>query len=301
MIIDQLIEKIKEKNNPTAVGLDTTFEYLPEEVQRSCQNIDDVCNAIEKFNKDIIDAVYDIVPCVKVQVAYYEQYGYKGMKVFEETLKYAKSKGMITIADVKRNDIGSTSKAYSKAYLSGVEINDKRFIGFDSDFITINPYLGADGVEPFVEDCIKFNKGLFILVKTSNPSGEQIQNQIISNKTVYQEVAALVEKWGEKLLGEKEYSSIGAVVGATHKEEGDRIRKDHPKIFFLIPGYGAQGGSVKDIKDMFGEKRNGAIVNSSRGIICAYKTEEYRGLTYQEAARKASLKMKEDLLSIYEG
>ncbi len=298
MVIDKLIEKIKEKNNPTVVGIDTTFEYLPEDIRKKCNNIDDVCSAIQKFNFDIIDAIYDIVPGVKVQVAYYEQYGYKGMQVFEETLKYAKNKGLITIADVKRNDIGATSKAYSKAYLSGIEINGKKFIGFDSDFITVNPYLGVDGIEPFVDDCIKNDKGLFILVKTSNPSSDQLQNKMIGDKTVYQEVATLVEQWGEKLVGKYGYSSIGAVVGATHKEEGENIRKAHKKMFFLIPGYGAQGGGAKDIKGIFDENRNGGIVNSSRGIICAYKEEQYKGLSYQEAARKACLKMKEDLLTI---
>ena len=261
------------------------------------ESLDDAAEQIFEFNKNIIDNIFDIVPAVKVQVAYYEMYGYQGMKAFKQTVDYAKSKGMIVIADVKRNDIGSTAGCYSKAYLSGVEVAGKKIIAFDSDYITVNGYLGSDGILPFVKDCKENDKGLFILVKTSNPTSGELQDKKFENgNTLYEEMGDLVEKWGSELIGKYGYSSIGAVVGATHREQAEIIRKRNPHTFFLIPGYGAQGGKAEDLAVCF-VNGIGGIVNSSRGILCAYKKDKYQGMDYAKAARQASIDMREDLNS----
>lgn len=295
MIIDELIEQIIKKDNPTAVGLDTCLDYLPKEMLDKVQTLEDATKAIIQFNKNIIDEIYDIVPAVKVQVAYYEMYGHQGMYAFNETIKYAKQKGLIVIADVKRNDIGSTAGCYSKAYLSGVEVAGKKITPFESDFITVNGYLGSDGILPFIKDCEDYNKGLFILVKTSNPTSGELQDKKFENgNTLYEEMADLVTEWGKSTVGKFGYSSIGAVVGATHREQAEIIRKRCPNTFFLIPGYGAQGGKADDLAVTF-VNGLGGIVNNSRGILTAYKKEKYSSLGYAKAARQACLDMKTDL------
>ncbi len=297
MIIDKLIDAIKRTDNPSVVGLDTCLDYLPQDMLAKVESLDDAAEQIFEFNKNIIDNIFDIVPAVKVQVAYYEMYGYQGMKAFKQTVDYAKSKGMIVIADVKRNDIGSTAGCYTKAYLSGVEVAGKKIIAFDSDYITVNGYLGSDGILPFVKDCKENDKGLFILVKTSNPTSGELQDKKFENgNTLYEEMGDLVEKWGSELIGKYGYSSIGAVVGATHREQAEIIRKRNPHTFFLIPGYGAQGGKAEDLAVCF-ENGIGGIVNSSRGILCAYKKDKYQGMDYAKAARQASIDMREDLNS----
>ena len=297
MIIDKLIDAIKRTDNPSVVGLDTCLDYSPQDMLAKVESLDDAAEQIFEFNKNIIDNIFDIVPAVKVQVAYYEMYGYQGMKAFKQTVDYAKSKGMIVIADVKRNDIGSTAGCYSKAYLSGVEVAGKKIIAFDSDYITVNGYLGSDGILPFVKDCKENDKGLFILVKTSNPTSGELQDKKFENgNTLYEEMGDLVEKWGSELIGKYGYSSIGAVVGATHREQAEIIRKRNPHTFFLIPGYGAQGGKAEDLAVCF-ENGIGGIVNSSRGILCAYKKDKYQGMDYAKAARQASIDMREDLNS----
>ncbi len=297
MIIDKLIDAIKRTDNPSVVGLDTCLDYLPQDMLAKVESLDDAAEQIFEFNKNIIDNIFDIVPAVKVQVAYYEMYGYQGMKAFKQTVDYAKSKGMIVIADVKRNDIGSTAGCYSKAYLSGVEVAGKKIIAFDSDYITVNGYLGSDGILPFVKDCKENDKGLFILVKTSNPTSGELQDKKFENgNTLYEEMGDLVEKWGSELIGKYGYSSIGAVVGATHREQAEIIRKRNPHTFFLIPGYGAQGGKAEDLAVCF-VNGIGGIVNSSRGILCAYKKDKYQGMDYAKAARQSSIDMREDLNS----
>ncbi len=297
MIIDKLIDAIKRTDNPSVVGLDTCLDYLPQDMLAKVKSLDDAAEQIFEFNKNIIDNIFDIVPAVKVQVAYYEMYGYQGMKAFKQTVDYAKSKGMIVIADVKRNDIGSTAGCYSKAYLSGVEVAGKKITAFDSDYITVNGYLGSDGILPFVKDCKENDKGLFILVKTSNPTSGELQDKKFENgNTLYEEMGDLVEKWGSEFIGKYGYSSIGAVVGATHREQAEIIRKRNPHTFFLIPGYGAQGGKAEDLAVCF-VNGIGGIVNSSRGILCAYKKDKYQGMDYAKAARQASIDMREDLNS----
>ena len=294
MIIDNLIDRILELDNPTAVGLDTQVDYLPEEMRAKCISLADIGEQIFEFNKNIIDNIKDIAPAVKVQVAYYEQYGVEGMRAFKRTLEYAKQNGLFTIADIKRNDIGSTAGAYSRAYLSGIEIDGKRFVEFEADFITVNGYLGSDGLKPFIDDCKKYDKGLFVLVKTSNPSSGELQDKVMNGKTLYENMADLITDLGSELVGKYGYSSVGAVVGATHKEQALDIRQKYPKLFFLIPGYGAQGGNGKDIAVSF-KDGIGGIVNNSRGILCAYRKDDYKGQTYYEAARNAVINMKNDL------
>ncbi len=295
-MIDRLIEKIKSTDNPSVAGIDTSFDYLPENVKSKCSSLSDAAAAIVDFNAELIENLYKIVPAVKVQVAYYEMYGVEGMAAFKKTLEMAKERGLIVISDVKRNDIGSTATCYSNAYISGVNVGGKRFTAFESDFITVNAYLGEDGIKPFVNGCKENDKGIFALVKTSNPSSGQLQDRVFeSGETLYESVAALVEKWGEPLVGKYGYTDVGAVVGATHPKQAERLRKIMPHTFFLVPGYGAQGGTAKDLTVCFDEKGLGAIVNSSRGIICAYKNEKYRGLSVGKAAAAAAEDMREDI------
>lgn len=295
-MIDLLIEKIKQTKNPSVVGLDTCVDYLPQDMQDKISSLSDVCDALTEFNKNIVDNICDIVPAVKVQVAYYEMYGVYGMQAFQNTLQYAKSKGMVTIADIKRNDIGSTASAYSRAYLGKSSFCGMEVTPFASDFITVNGYLGTDGIKPFTDDAKQYDKGAFILVKTSNPSSGDLQNKKLQNgNTVFEEMAAFVKEWGKDLVGKHGYSDIGAVVGATHKAEAEVLRKKFPSLFFLVPGYGAQGATAEDVSVNFDKNGLGAIVNSSRGILCAYKKDKYTGKNYYQAARKASLDMKDDL------
>lgn len=296
MITDKLIDGIIATQNPTCVGLDTLFDYLPDDMKAGAKTFEDVAERVLEFNKKLVDNIADIVPSVKVQIAYYEMYGAAGMKTYYETLKYAKEKGLYVIADAKRNDIGSTASCYAKAFLGETQVNEGALKAFPSDYVTVNGYLGSDGILPFVEECEKYDKGIFVLVKTSNPSGAEIQNVILENGVpMYEYVGGLVEKWGESTVGKYGYSAVGAVVGATHPAEAARLREVLPHTFFLIPGYGAQGGKAKMLKSCFKENGLGGVVNNSRGILCAYKKN---GGTYYQAAREACIAMQKDLASV---
>ena len=296
MITDKLIEGIIATQNPTCVGLDTLFDYLPDDMKAGANSFEDVAERVLEFNKNLIDNICDIVPSVKVQIAYYEMYGVAGMKAYFETLKYAAQKGLVVIADAKRNDIGSTASCYAKAFLGNTQVNEKEIAAFPSDYVTVNGYLGSDGIVPFVEQCEKNDKGIFVLVKTSNPSGAEIQNMKLENgQYMYEYVGGLVEKWGESTVGKYGYSAVGAVVGATHPTEAARLREILPHTFFLIPGYGAQGGNAEMLKSCFAANGLGGVVNNSRGILCAYKKN---GGTYTEAARAACIAMQKDLSSV---
>ena len=296
MITDALIERIVGMKNPTCVGLDTSFDYLPDEMRAGVKDFAGAAERIFDFNKTLIDRLYDVVPSVKVQIAYYEMYGAPGLKAFEETLRYAAEKGLIVIADAKRNDIGSTAACYSAAFLGETNVEGNALRAFPADFLTVNAYPGTDGIAPFVDDCKKRDRGIFVLVKTSNPSSGELQNKLLADGTpVYEYMGALVEKWGEGTEGKYGYSAVGAVVGATHPEEAARLRKLLPHTFFLIPGYGAQGGNAQMLKCCFGADGLGGVVNNSRGILCAYRK---RGGTYYDAARAAALDMQRDLASV---
>ncbi len=299
--IDRLIDKIKETNNPTIIGLDPRFDILPKcVINKYPKTIEGVAQAIVEYNKNIIDDVYDIIPAVKPQIAFYEMFGVPGMIAFKETCKYAKEKGMIVVADIKRGDIGSTAEGYSNAYLGKTKIGDIEQSIFDVDFITVNPYMGSDSVIPFVKDCIKYGKGIFVLAKTSNPSSGELQDlHLEDGKEVYKKVSELIEMWGEDLRGKYGYSSVASVVGATYKEQLSDIRKIAPHTYFLIPGYGAQGGKAEDIALGFDEKGLGGLVNASRSLMCAYKndmyTDKYQEEDYAKATREEAIRMKEEL------
>lgn len=295
-MIDKLIEKIEQKQNPTVVGLDTSFDYLPDEMREGVNNFAGAADAIVAFNKKLVDAVADIVPAVKVQIAYYEMYGVEGMRAFCDTCRYAESKGLIVMTDAKRNDIGATAECYAKAYLGETAVGGKAYTAFDSHFLTVNGYLGSDGIKPFLGWMQKRDKGIFVLVKTSNKSSGELQDMKLENgKTVYEYMGALVEEWGKDSIGKFGYSDVGAVVGATHPVQAEILRREMLHTFFLIPGYGAQGGTADDLKVCFDKNGRGGIVNSSRGILCAYRQEKYKGLSFEEAARKACEDMKADL------
>ena len=305
--IDKLIKKIQETQNPTVMGLDPRYEMLPQCVaSKYAQDLEGASKAIIEYNKALIDATYDIIPAIKPQIAFYEMFGIEGMKAFKETCEYAKQKGMIVIADIKRGDIGSTAQGYSNAFLGKTKIGKKEESIFDVDFVTINPYMGTDCVKPFVEDCKKYGKGVFILVKTSNPSSVEIQDVKTENgEEIYTKVAQLVEKWGEELRGEYGYSSIAAVVGATYPEQLKQIRKTAPHTYFLIPGYGAQGGKAEDIALGFDNKGLGGIINASRSLMCAYKSDRWKDqfneTEYAQATRAEALRMKEELNKAIQG
>ena len=299
--IDLLINKIKEMNNPTVMGLDPRYDMLPECIKEKYNgSIEKICEGILEYNKTLIDSVYDIIPAVKPQMAFYEMFGIEGIKCFKETCKYAHEKGMIVILDAKRGDIGTTAVAYSNAYLGKTPLGSFEETFFDVDFITVNPYLGSDGIKPFIEDCKKYDKGIFVLVKTSNPSSGELQDLKLENgKTIYETVGELVETWGEDLRGEYGYSSVGAVVGATYPEQLESLRKELPHTFFLIPGYGAQGGKAKDIALGFDKNGLGGIINASRSLMCAYKSDlwkdKFSDEEYAQATRAEAIRMKEDL------
>ena len=302
-IIDQLIEKIKIMKNPTVIGLDPRYEMLPKYVKdKYPKTLEGVGQAIIEYNKALIDAIYDIIPAIKPQIAFYEMYGIPGMQAFKVTCEYAKQKGMFVIADIKRGDIGSTAQGYSNAYLGKTKIEENEQSLYDIDFVTVNPYMGTDCVKPFIDDCKKYNKGLFILVKTSNPSSGELQDEKLENgEEVYTRVAKYVEKWGEELRGEYKYSSISAVVGATYPEQLKQLRQIAPHTYFLIPGYGAQGGKAEDIALGFDENGLGGIVNASRSLMCAYKSEMWKDKKkkkdYAKATRAEAIRMKEELCS----
>ena len=302
-MINQLVKNIKEKDAPIVVGLDPKLDYLPEKLLEEAiasrgETLDAAAEAIWQFNKGIIDATYDLIPAVKPQSAMYEQFGIPGMEAFKRTCDYARSKGLVIIGDVKRGDIGSTSEAYAVGHLGKVQVGSRTFYPFTEDFVTVNPYLGSDGVKPFIKICKEENKGIFVLVKTSNPSSGEFQDRVVDGKPIYELVAEKVAEWGQTHMGEN-YSYVGAVVGATYPEMGAALRKVMPKTYILVPGYGAQGGKGKDLAAFFNEDGLGAIVNSSRGIICAYKQDAYKDQfgpdTYADASRQAVIDMREDL------
>lgn len=278
-MINKLINKIQKTKAPIVVGLDPMLAYVPEHIQKKAfdefgETLEGAAEAIWQFNKEIVDKTYDLIPAVKPQIAMYEQFGIEGLKAYKKTVDYCKSKDLVVIGDIKRGDIGSTSAAYATGHLGKVQVGSKTYAGFDEDFATVNPYLGSDGVKPFIDVCKQEKKGLFILVKTSNPSSGEFQDQLINGKPLYEMVGEKVAQWGEDHMGDS-YSYIGAVVGATYPEQGEILRKVMPKSFILVPGYGAQGGKGKDLVHFFNEDGLGAIVNSSRGIIAAYKQEAY--------------------------
>ena len=296
-MIDTLIEKIKEKGNPTVAGLDPKLAYLPEEMKKNAfdqygETFEGAANAIFEFNKELIDALYDIVPAVKPQSAYYEMYGIEGIKCLKKTIDYAKEKGMYVILDAKRGDIGATSEAYATAYLGNTEIGEKTETAFDADCLTVNPYLGSDGVLPFVKMCESRNKGIF--VKTSNKSSGELQDLKSGGRYIYEVVADLVKEWGSTTIGMYGYSNVGAVVGATYPEQAEVLRKLMPHTYFLVPGYGAQGGGAKDVVPCFNNDGMGAIVNASRSIMCAYMKN---GGSVGEAARQEAIRMRDDITS----
>lgn len=301
-MINKLIEKIKKTHAPIVVGLDPMLNYVPEHIQKRAyaefgETLEGAAEAIWQFNKAIVDATYDLIPAVKPQVAMYEQFGLEGMKAFKKTVDYCHEKGLVVIGDVKRGDIGSTSEAYAVGHLGKVQVGSKRFYGFDEDFATVNPYLGSDGIKPFIKVCKEENKGLFILVKTSNPSSGEFQDRLIDGRPLYEWVGEQVDAWGKEHMGES-YSYIGAVVGATYPEQGKILRKVMPKTFILVPGYGAQGGRGKDLVHFFNEDGLGAIINSSRGIIAAYKQEAYAKFgaeNFADASRQAVKDMIADI------
>ena len=301
-MINKLVAQIKKTNAPIVVGLDPTLKMIPEHIMKAAiaehgETLEAAGEAIWQFNKAIVDAVYDLIPAVKPQIAMYEQFGLPGLVAFKRTVDYCKEKGLVVIGDIKRGDIGSTSEAYAVGHLGKVTIGSKTCYGFDEDFVTVNPYLGSDGVNPFIKICKEENKGLFILVKTSNPSSGEFQDQMIGEKTLYQMVGEKVAQWGEDCMGD-DYSYIGAVVGATYPEVGKIMRKVMPKSYILVPGYGAQGGKGKDLAHFFNEDGLGAIINSSRGIIAAYQQEAYAKFgaeNFADASRQAVIEMREDI------
>ena len=279
-MINKLIAKIQKTGAPIVVGLDPMLNYIPEHIQKKAfaeygETLEGAAEAIWQFNKEIVDKTYDLIPAVKPQIAMYEQFGIEGLKAYKKTIDYCKSKDLVVIGDIKRGDIGSTSAAYAVGHLGKVQVGSKCYVPFDEDFATVNPYLGSDGVKPFIEVCKEENKGLFILVKTSNPSSGEFQDQLVNGRPLYELVGEKVAQWGEEHVGQSGYSYIGAVVGATYPEMGAVLRKLMPKTFILVPGYGAQGGKGKELVNFFNEDGLGAIVNSSRGIIAAYKQEKY--------------------------
>lgn len=301
-MINQLVEKMKRTGAPVVVGLDPMLSYTPEAVKEKAfreygETLEGAAEAIWQFNKEIVDHTYDLIPAVKPQIAMYEQFGIEGLKAFAKTVDYCRKKGLIVIGDIKRGDIGSTSEAYAIGHLGKVQVGSKSYYGFHEDFATVNPYLGSDGIKPFIDVCKEEKKGLFILVKTSNPSSGEFQDRLIDNRPLYEIVGEQVAKWGEDHMGDH-YSYIGAVVGATYPEVGKTLRKLMPKTFILVPGYGAQGGKGADLVHYFNEDGLGAIVNSSRGIMAAYKQEAYKEFgeeKYGEAARAAVKDMVRDI------
>lgn len=308
MFIDRLIESIEEKNNPTVVGLDPKIEYVPAFILDKAfnefgRNLKGASQAILEFNKRLIDAIYELVPAVKPQLAYYEMYGVGGMVAFDETCKYAKNKGLLVIADGKRNDIGTTAEAYSKAFLGSTlidsEVEEK---AFDVDALTVSPYLGVDGIKPFIEDCSKNDKGIFVLVKTSNKSSGQLQDLVThQGQSIYEVMAGYVQQWGKDVMGKYGYSSVGAVVGATYPNQAKLLRSIMKHAYILVPGYGAQGGTARDCANSFNKDKRGAIVNASRSVMCAYKSDlwksQYSEDKFAEAARAEVIRMRDDLNS----
>lgn len=306
-MIDRLVEKIQKTHAPIVVGLDPMLSYIPEHIMKKAfdgygETLEGAAEAIWQFNKEIVDHTYDLIPAVKPQIAMYEQFGIPGLMAFKKTVDYCHEKDLVVIGDIKRGDIGSTSAAYAMGHIGNIQVGSKAYTPFGEDFVTVNPYLGTDGVKPFVDVCREEKKGLFILVKTSNPSSGEFQDRLIDGRPLYEWVGEKVAEWGADCMG-KDYSSIGAVVGATYPEMGKVLRGIMPKSFILVPGYGAQGGKGADLVHFFNEDGLGAIVNSSRGIIAAYKQEDYAKFGaehFAEASRAAVEAMIEDIDSALE-
>ncbi len=306
-MIAKLIEKIQKTQAPVVVGLDPMLSYIPQGIMNKAaaeygESLEAAAEAVWQFNKAIVDNVYDLIPAVKPQIAMYEQFGVPGLAVFEKTVAYCQEKGLVVIGDIKRGDIGSTSAAYAAGHLGSVQIGSKTFSGFHEDFATVNPYLGSDGVKPFLDVCKKENRGVFVLVKTSNPSSGEFQDQQIGERPLYELVGEKVAEWGEDMIdGSCGYSDVGAVVGATYPEMGRTLRRIMPHSYILVPGYGAQGGTAEDLRPFFNEDGLGAIVNSSRGIICAYKNDKYKAFgeaAFEYAARQAVIDMIDDIRGV---
>lgn len=303
-MINKLTEKIRKTHAPIVVGLDPMLNYIPKHIQdaafKECgETLEGAAEAVWQFNKAIVDATHDLIPAVKPQIAMYEQFGIPGLMAFKKTVDYCKEKDLVVIGDIKRGDIGSTSAAYAAGHIGRVQVGSKEYAGFDEDFVTVNPYLGSDGVNPFIDVCKKEKKGLFILVKTSNPSSGEFQDQLVNGRPLYELVGEKVAEWGQECMGDS-YSYIGAVVGATYPEMGKILRRIMPKAYILVPGYGAQGGQGKDLVHFFNEDGLGAIVNSSRGIIAAYKQEKYAEIgeaNFADASRRAV----EDMIADIDG
>ncbi len=301
-MINKLISNIRKTNAPIVVGLDPMLNYIPEYIQKKAfaefgETLEGAAEAIWQYNKGIVDATFDLIPAVKPQIAMYEQFGIPGLIAYKKTVEYCKSKDLVVIGDIKRGDIGSTSAAYAVGHLGQVQVGSKKYAGFDEDFATVNPYLGSDGVKPFMDVCKEEKKGIFVLVKTSNPSSGEFQDRVIDGRPLYELVGEKVAQWGDELMGDG-YSYVGAVVGATYPEMGKVLRKIMPKTFILVPGYGAQGGKGADLVHFFNEDGLGAIVNSSRGIIAAYKQEKYKEFgaeNYADASRAAVKDMIADI------
>ena len=303
-MINKLISNIRKTNAPIVVGLDPMLNYIPEHIQKKAfaefgETLEGAAEAIWQYNKGIVDATYDLIPAVKPQIAMYEQFGIPGLIAYKKTVDYCKSKDLVVIGDIKRGDIGSTSAAYAVGHLGQVQVGSRKYAGFDEDFATVNPYLGSDGVKPFMDICKEEKKGIFVLVKTSNPSSGEFQDRVIDGRPLYELVGEKVAQWGDELMGD-EYSYVGAVVGATYPEMGKVLRKIMPKTFILVPGYGAQGGKGADLVHFFNEDGLGAIVNSSRGIICAYIQDKYKeqGMTPENFADASRLAVKDMIADI---
>lgn len=301
---DRLTKRIADLSNPTVVGLDPRLSQIPDFIRANVveefgDTTEAVAECIIEFNKGLIDAISDIVPAVKPQIAFYECYGHQGFRAYEETVRYAQEKGVIVIGDAKRNDIGSTADAYARGHLGKVQMFDEEQATIDVDALTVTPFLGTDGILPFTKVCAEQGKGIFVLVRTSNPSADEIQGQALGDHLMDEHIAGLVEGWGRELIGDSGFSAVGAVVGATYPEEARVLRNLMPNQIFLVPGYGAQGGGAEDVKPCFHENGTGAIVNSSRGIIFAYEKSGQPGEAYAEAARDAALAMKEDLSRLF--
>ena len=303
-MINKLTAKIQKTNAPIVVGLDPMLNYIPKHIQEKAfkeygETLEGAAEAIWQFNKEIVDKTYDLIPAVKPQIAMYEQFGIPGLMAYKKTVDYCKSKDLVVIGDIKRGDIGSTSAAYAVGHLGKVQVGDNKIAAFDEDFATVNPYLGSDGVKPFIDVCKEEKKGIFVLVKTSNPSSGEFQDRIIDGRPLYELVGEKVAQWGEECMGDS-YSYVGAVVGATYPEMGKILRKIMPKAYILVPGYGAQGGQGKDLVHFFNEDGLGAIVNSSRGIIAAYKQEKYAKFG-EENFGDASRSAVEDMIADIDG
>lgn len=304
-MISQLIEKIQKTKAPICVGLDPMLSYVPEHIVKKAfdaygETLEGAAEAIWQYNKEIIDNTYDLIPAVKPQIAMYEQFGIEGLMVYKKTVDYCQEKGLVVIGDAKRGDIGSTSAAYATGHLGKVQVGSKSYSGFATDMLTVNPYLGTDGVKPFVDACNANDKGIFVLVKTSNPSSGEFQDKLIDGRPLYELVAEKVVEWGNMSM-DGTYSNVGAVVGATYPEMSKILRKLMPHTYFLVPGYGAQGGTAADLKHCFNEDGLGAIVNSSRGIIAAYRREKYKQFGpehFAEASRQAVIDMVADINSV---